>query len=241
MQEQGATQARCKPTGASPRIRVAVVEAGFTIRKGLCAAISQSGLELAGEFLPGEASAERMRDLRPDVVLLGVDADPAGLRLLDAIREAAPDAAVVVVITAKDCDFLLQAIDHGATSYLPIDVTPCDLLAAVEAAVHGRTLLRREDLARAVAPVARGRPQRPQGADPASRLTRREREVLSLLGEGRSTQQIAERLTVTQGTVKAHLSSIYRKLGVSGHVEAALVAAGHGPGAVGRRPLESAG
>jgi DNA-binding NarL/FixJ family response regulator len=161
----------------------------------------------------GAAIVDLDADLEPDVILMDVTLE--GLNGVEATRRILarrPGARIVVLTMHDDAETVTEAMAAGALGFLPKNASRVDVLAAVEAAAVGvgyvHPSVRTE---RRIPPVAQ-------------RLTDREREVLELLADGRSTRQIAEDLFVGEETVKTHLGHIYQKLGVADRVQAVALA-----------------
>ena len=207
-------------------IRVLVVDDHPVVRQGLRAFLgSRSGIEVVGEASDGEGAVAAAADLRPDVVLM--DLVMPGTDGLEATRRitAGDGAPAVLVLTsfASD-DQVIPAVRAGASGYLLKDVDPLDLEQAIRAVHRGEGLLSPRLVARVMAEVRTG----PADAGLRS-LTPREREVLALLAEGRTNRQLADALTVSEKTVKTHVSSILAKLHLPDRTAAALYALRGGP------------
>ena len=216
-------------------LRVSIVDDHTLFREGLQSLLERHGLEVvdsAGDGLAGIAAAARKR---PDVVLL--DLRLPGMSGLEALRRlrAAKDCPPVVMLTTSDRERdLLEALRAGAAGYLLKDMEPDALVAALRSIVDGETVVA-PALAPALARAVQGRaaperPEEPEAAGPFEMLTPREREVLGLLAEGRSNRGIAEGLGISEGTVKAHVKAILRKLGAESRVAAAVLAVERGLG-----------
>lgn len=186
-------------------------------------------LEAAGDIdvlgVGGGGDAVRIaREQRPDVVLLDVRMPPPdGIAVLRELR-ALPEPPYVVMLTTFDMDdYVRTAIELGASGYLLKDTDPEQLPHFVRAAAAGGVVLAPAPASRVRAAVRAGGAD-PAAAEIAARLTPRELAALRLLADGRSNAEIAQRLHLSVGTVKDHVSAILAKLGVSGRVPAALVA-----------------
>ena len=206
-------------------IKVLVVDDHAVVRSGLERLISTaSDMELVGTAANGDEALVRAGDLRPDVVLMdlampGVDGIEATRRLV----EAHPDVHVIALTSFSDNRRILDALRAGATGYLLKHAGPEELLGAIRAAMEGGSPLDPK-AARALLDA-----QRP--AQPAHDLSARELEVLGLVAEGLANKQIARRLGITERTVKAHLTRVFERLGVSDRTQAALWAREHLPSA----------
>lgn len=202
-------------------IRLLIVEDQRIVREGLRALFEdEPSVVIAGEAAGGEAAVELYARLRPDVVLMdlqmpGVDGAEATRR----ICAADPNARVLVLTTYSTDEFIFAALRAGARGYLLKDASADELIAAVRAIKAGQTQLSPEVAARLVAGVGGG------GPEP---LTPRELEVLTLLGQGRSNDQIAVALSIAPRTVKVHVQNILAKLGAANRTEAVTIAAKRG-------------
>ena len=204
-------------------IRVMVVDDHAILRQGLERLIATTeDLELVGMASDGEEAVELARERDPDVVLM--DLSMAGTDGVEATRRivAADDEVRVVVLTSfGEESRIADALNAGAHGYLLKHIDPDDLLAAIRSAHAGDVPL--DPRAGRVLLDQRRRQGR------ADDLTKREEEVLRLVGEGLANKQIARRLGIGERTVKAHLTSVFQRLGVSDRVQAALWAREHLP------------
>ena len=202
-------------------IRVLVVDDHAVVREGLRAFLElQVGIEVVGEAADGEEALAAADRLRPDVVLLDlVMPRLEGVRALRALRERLPGARVIVLTSFLDDDKLLPALRAGAAGYLLKNAEPRELVRAVRVAHAGEALLDPVVAARLVESLAAG-----EQDEPLDRLTPREREVLVLIGHGFPNKQIAQRLDVSEKTVKTHVGRLLAKLGVDDRTQAAVLA-----------------
>jgi DNA-binding NarL/FixJ family response regulator len=208
-------------------IRVLVADDHPLVRQGLRAYLSlQPDLEVVGEARGGDEAILRAKALGPDVILMdllmpGMD----GVEAMRRLGDEAPSARVVVVTSAADEEHVLAAMRAGASGYVLKDAPPADVVAAVRRAVEGGAVIDPT-----VAPVLLREARRERAPDPLETLTAREREVLALVARGLPNKRIAAELGVAEKTVKTHVSSILRKLGVHDRTQAALLAARAGLG-----------
>jgi DNA-binding NarL/FixJ family response regulator len=195
-------------------IRVLVADDHAVVRQGLRTFLDlQDDIEVVGEAADGASAVALAEELAPDVVLVdlvmpGVD----GLEALRGLRERVPATRAIVLSSFIDDDKLFPAVRAGAAGYLLKDVQPQELVAAIRTVHAGGALLH---------PKVASRLLEEMSADP---LTPREREVLGLIGRGMANKVIARELSLSEKTVKAHVSSILAKLGVTDRTQAALYA-----------------
>ena len=204
-------------------IRVLIADDHKVVRQGLRFLLSsEPGIEVAGEAADGVAALAAIRDIRPDVVLLDLFMPRLdGLAVLAAMRDQRLTAAVLVLTSSADDQHLVQAIKAGALSYLPKTAGVDQVIDAVRAAARGESVLQPAATARLL------RELRHAAADPLGQLTPRETDVLKGLAQGRSNREIAKALSVSEETVKSHVSSILAKLGLADRTQAAIFALQH--------------
>lgn len=199
-------------------IRVLIVDDHPVVRQGLRTFLDlQDDFTVVGEAADGAAAVTAAVALTPDVVLLDLRMPGAdGCAALRDLRERAVPARVLVVTSFTEPAAVLPAMRAGAAGYVYKDLDPSALAAAIRA-VHAGHVLMHADVARqlaAGAPAFGGRPA----------LTAREREVLAEIAGGRSNREIARALSMSEKTVKTHVSAIFGKLGVADRTQAALLA-----------------
>ena len=210
----------------SAPIRILVADDHLIIRQGLRLILeTQAGFEMVGEAADGAEAVRLCVELHPNVVLMdlrmpGMD----GLSAIERLRIEQPGIAVVILTTFNEDDLMMRGLRLGAKGYLLKDTDRETLFNTIRAASRGETLLRPEIMARVLAQgMATGAP-----ASTQTDLTGRELEVLRGVAQGERSKEIALRLGITERTVKAHLASIYSRLGVDSRAAAIAVAAQRG-------------
>ena len=206
-------------------VRVLLADDHGAIRAGLRLMLEQAdGITVVGEAADGDAAVANTRALRPDVVLM--DIRMPGTDGIEATRRIVADGlAQVLALTTFDLDeYLFGVLRAGAVGFLLKSVGAAELVAAVRRVADGDGVLAPEVTRRVLASVPVPAPEPVAAAPGLDLLTAREREVLVLLGEGRSNQQVARALTVSETTAKTHVSRVLAKLGCRTRLEAAAVA-----------------
>jgi DNA-binding NarL/FixJ family response regulator len=203
-------------------VRVLIVDDHPLTREALASLLRQYDFEVVGEASDGEAAIVAAEELQPDLVLLdlsmpGLD----GLQALPRLRAAAPECEVVVLTASGTEENLLAAIQRGAAGYLLKSEPPERIAEFLRGAVNGEAALSGAVARRLLDRVRSGNGRGGGVPDEiASALSAREVEVLLLLDEHLSTEDIARRLFISEHTVRSHVKSLLRKLGVSSRREA---------------------
>ncbi|RCG19454.1 DNA-binding response regulator [Streptomyces diacarni] len=212
-------------------VRVLLADDEPLARTGVRAILATDpGIEVVAEAADGHEAVELARRHRPDVAVLDIRMPKAdGIEALAALRRSVPGVRAVMLTTFGEDDYILRALSGGAAGFLVKAGEPEELLAGVRAVAEGAAYLSPKVAARVVAHLAVSDAGAAAGRRATARarvgeLTPREREVLAHLGAGRSNAQIARRLRVVEGTVKAHVSSILAGLGIDNRAAAAVVA-----------------
>lgn len=203
------------------RIRIFVVDDHPMVRAGLAQMIdAEPDLQRVGDAADGAEAIREIPPATPDVVLVDLVMPRVdGVAVIAALRPQLPMTRFVVLTSMVDPEQVERAIRAGATGYLLKNASAHELVAVIRAAYAGRRTLAPEVTDALIA----HRQQRPVGTD----LTRRERELLSLIARGMDNQEIATALGITVPTVKYHVTNILSKLGVGNRTEAVLAALKH--------------
>ncbi len=200
-------------------IRVLIVDDHGVVRQGLRMYLSLEGdVEIVGEGRNGEEALALAQRLKPDVVLMDLLMPVMdGIKATAAIRREMPDVEVIALTSVLEDAAVAEAVRVGAVGYLLKDTESAELIRAIRAAASGQVYL---------TPVALERLMRDVGAPQSLQepLTAREIDVLRLLAQGRSNREISKALSITDQTVKSHVSHILGKLGVCSRTQAALYA-----------------
>lgn len=202
-------------------IRVLLAEDHAVVRGGLLQLLGDlDEMEVVGAASGGEEAVALAAEHKPDVVLMDLEMpDLDGIEATRRIRAADSDVNVVVLTAFSDRSRILDAIDAGAVGYLLKDAEPDELIRGLQAAARGESPLAPKAAQALVAARAE------QQGDPE--LTPREQEVLALLADGLPNKLIARRLDISEKTVKAHLTNIFQRIGVTDRTQAALWAQRH--------------
>ncbi|GHG45523.1 DNA-binding response regulator [Flavimobilis marinus] len=221
-------------------VRVVLVDDHALMREGIATILSlQPDLEVVGLAGSGEEALDLVRATAPDVVCM--DVEMPGMGGLEATRQLVADpeihACVLMLTTFEREDYLLAALTAGASGFLLKNSRPEALAAGIRTVASGDSLLSPEVTRAVIERAVAGPATVPEAARPtltvtapaaASSLTEREREVLRLLAQGLSNEEIAEALFVGRATIKTHVSNILLKLALRDRVQAVAFAYQHG-------------
>jgi NarL family two-component system response regulator LiaR len=207
---------------SSQTIQVLLVDDHNVVRSGLATFLrAYDDLELVGEAKNGSEALHLCREKKPDVILMDLMMpEMDGIAATRAILADYPEIKIIAMTSFEDGELVQGVLAAGAISYLLKNVTSDELALAIRAAFLGRSTLSPE-AARVLVQATRPTKQ------PLFDLTEREMEVLNLVAQGQSNQQIAETLVISITTVKAHISNILSKLQVSSRAEASAYAIKH--------------
>ena len=208
-------------------IRVALADDQALVRAGFRALLdAEDDLEVVGEASDGDEAVKLVRDAAPDVILM--DIRMPGTDGLEATRTISADDRLagvrVVILTTFDLDeYVFEALRIGASGFLVKDTDPAELVQAVRAVARGDALLSPSITRRLVEEFAT-RSRQPAPVADLDLLTEREREVVALVGEGLSNDEIAERLIMSPATAKTHVSRAMVKLGTRDRAQLVVLA-----------------
>ena len=209
-------------------IRILIADDHLIIRQGLRLILeTENDFELVGEASDGAEALKLCKKLKPDVVLMDLRMpNMDGLTAIEKLRVEQPEIAVVILTTFNEDELMLRGLQAGARGYLLKDTDRSTLFDTIRAAVRGETLLKPEIMARVLA--QKGAPTTGSKSNESINLTERELEVLEAVARGERSKEVASHLGISERTVKAHLASIYNKLGVDSRAAAIAVAAQKG-------------
>ena len=210
----------------SDTIRILIADDHAIVREGLRALFAtEPGMELVAEACDGVEAVEKARAMKPDVILLDMMMPRKdGLGAIHDIIEENPDARILVLTSFAEDDKVFPAIKAGALGYLLKDSSPQELLQAVRSVYQGEASLH-PAIARKLMRELNQPPSLPPTTDP---LTEREVEVLRHVAQGLSNDEIAEKLVVSERTVRTHVSHILDKLHLANRTQMALYAVREG-------------
>jgi DNA-binding NarL/FixJ family response regulator len=211
-------------------IRVLLADDEAMVRAGVKAILgSDDGIEVVAEAADGVEAVEAVHRHRPDVAVLDIRMPRLdGLAAGAEIRRTSPDTAVVILTTFSEDAYIAKALGDGASGFLLKSGDPRELIAGLKAVAEGAAYLSPKIAHRVIAELGAGTGGRMSRAAAAKEqvevLSPRERQVLALVGSGLSNAEIAGRLYLVEGTVKAYVSAVLTRLGVKNRVQAAIVA-----------------
>jgi NarL family two-component system response regulator LiaR len=210
----------------SKRIRVLIADDHAIVREGLRSLIATDpGLKLAGEAADGETAVQAYCELLPDVVLLDLMMPRKdGITAIEEIKRQHSQAKILVLTSFVEDEKVFPAIKAGALGYLLKETSPEELLRAIREVHQGESTLS-PAIARKLIDELNRPAEKPKTEEP---LSEREHEVLVLIAEGLSNQEIARRLVVSERTLRNHVGSILTKLHLANRTQAALYAVRRG-------------
>ncbi|MEH6942561.1 response regulator transcription factor [Bacillus sp. JJ722] len=205
-------------------IKVLFVDDHEMVRIGVSAYLSaQDDIEVVGEAGDGGEGVEKALELRPDIILMDlVMKEMDGIQATKNIIEQWPEAKIIIVTSFLDDEKVYPALEAGATSYMLKTSKASEIADAVRATYHGQSVLEPE-----VTGKMMQRMRNPKQTQLHEELTNREMEILLLMAEGKSNQEMADELYIALKTVKVHVSNILSKLQVQDRTQAVIYAFKH--------------
>ncbi len=204
-------------------IRLMLADDHRMLREGLRRSMTEHGFEVVGEASDGAEAVDMAQELTPDVILMDVTMPELdGVEATRLVKAANPAIRVIMLTMHADQEVLAAAIRSGASGYLVKDCSTEEIADAIRSAVSGETTLSPALAASMLNEVRKLDP--PEQPEEDRVVTKREEEVLQLIADGCSTPEVAERLYISQKTVKNHLASIYQKLDARDRTQAVLQA-----------------
>jgi DNA-binding NarL/FixJ family response regulator len=219
------------------KIRVLIADDHAVVRQGLRIFINmQHDMEVLGEASNGNEAVYMSTELKPDVILLDLlMPEMNGVEATRRILEGNPQARVLILTSFGEDDKVFPAIRAGAHGYLLKDVQPSDLVQAIRETHQGKTQLHPDVARRLMMAVSEDTINKTAHFATSPKelelLTDREREVLDLIARGSTNREIAEKMVISEKTVKTHVSNLLDKLGLEDRTRAAIWALKHGLGA----------
>ncbi|TLS38875.1 response regulator [Pseudalkalibacillus caeni] len=206
------------------KTKIMIVDDHDMVRKGLKAYIlTEPDFELVGEASDGKEAIKLAKDLKPEIILMDlIMPDVNGIEATKSILQDQPDIKIIIITSFYDDEQVFPAIEAGAFSYLLKTASADEIIQTVKKALSDESVIEPKVAQKMMTQFRK--PQRSLHDD----LTRREREVLVLVGQGKTNQQIADELYIGLKTVKTHVSNILAKLEVSDRTQAAVYANKHG-------------
>ena len=209
-------------------IRVLICDDQEIVCEGLSKILStDKDLSVVGTAHDGAEAVAMTADLKPDLVLMDLKMPGVnGIHATRQIHQQFPQTQVLVLTTYDDDEWLFDAVRSGASGYLLKDAPRMDLVAAVKGTVEGKTFVDPAVAGKLMADIAQR--SNPEKSTLRELLTEREMEILVLIARGYSNNDIAQRLYLSEGTIKNYSSAIFSKLNVTDRTQAAILAYRHG-------------
>ncbi len=203
-----------------PKLRVLVVDDHTVVRDGVCALLALAAdIEVAGEAANGSEALKMVRELKPDVVLMDM-AMPImdGLEATRRMRREFPGTRVLVLTQYDDKEYVLPVIEAGASGFISKVAASSELVQGIRSVCRGDSYLS-PSVARLLVEDYQNAASGRVSHDPYEQLTDRERDVLKLLAEGYTTQEIAGMLVISPKTVEGHKTNLMAKLGIRNRID----------------------
>ena len=209
---------------ANERIRILVAEERALFREAIRIVLEgEPDLRVVGETRDGPGTVEEVARTMPDVAVIGARLPKFdGIEATALIKERVPDCRVLVISEEEDLEILVAALEAGARGFLAWESPLHNLIGGVQTLHRGEVLVPPRMLGGLLSHLLRRRHEEEESARWLSRLTRREREVLSLLADGADNDRIAEAMFISPHTARTHVQNLIGKLGVHSRLEAAM-------------------
>jgi NarL family two-component system response regulator LiaR len=224
-----AATAQTSPPVASDTITVLVVDDHDDFRIGLTELLTRRGLNVVGDAADGETALRLVHELAPNVVLLDLEMPRMhGIEVARRISDASPTTVVLVLTVSAQEKDVVEALIAGARGYLAKGTSPESLVAGIEAAARGESMISADVASKLFARLRATNGEQRVEESPTTFLSAREIEILRLLAAGRQNGDIADELVISPFTVRNHISNLLRKLQLQNRTQAAAYAIRHG-------------
>lgn len=209
-------------------IRILIADDHNLIREGIKRILEfQEGFAIVGEAINGLEAEAAVHTLQPDVLVMDISMPGrSGIQVLEALRRDCLPVKVIFLTVAGDRETLMEAVNLGAEGYLLKDSNIQELIRAIQDVFDGESYIDQR-LVKLMIRDFKNPPDHKPAENPLIALTQREREILTLLSQGKSNREIGENLFLSEKTVKNNITLVFRKLGVNDRVQATLVALKH--------------
>jgi len=194
-------------------IKILIADDHPVVREGLMSMLKRErDFAVVGDAKDGLEAVSKTKELSPDVVLMDLRMPELdGVEAINQIKAAKPDTKFIILTTYSDDDYIFRGIEAGARAYLLKDAPRDELFKAIRAVYRGESLLQPVVASRVLDRMT----ELSRRAPSSEELSGREREVLQLMAKGSANKEIAAALSISQSTVKTHISNIFQKLGVN--------------------------
>lgn len=205
------------------KIRIMIADDHSIVREGLKQLLElESDFEVVGQASNGVETIERVKELKPDVLLLDINMPIMnGIKALKKLKEDGIDTKVVILTIHEDREYLIETMQIGASGYILKDSDSASFFKAIRDANNGESYIQPKLAADLIKEFNKPRGSR---IKKENELTQREYEVIALIADGLNNKDIAEKLFISEKTVKNHVSNIFRKINVSDRTQAAIYA-----------------
>ena len=210
-------------------MRILIVDDYVLFREGVAALLrTESDIQVVGVAGSVQEAVDLARDVEPEIILMNDLHDGSSAEATRAILSNQPECKVIFLTTSKDDKSLFEAIRSGAKGYLPKTISPQKLLASIRSVYQGESAISRLMTLRLMEELARTKTPEPSPSQMLDTLTRREQEVLQMLGSGLNNHEISARLFISPNTVKHYVYTIFEKLKLTNRREAIRIARQYG-------------